>query len=75
MPGAATVPAERDEVTVKIRKYALKLLRRLAAHEERNLAETLTDLVLPPLIKKLDKLGIPYPQPDPEPEESPPPRD
>ena len=59
-------PSKRTDVPVKIDAYALKLARIAAAHEEKLLAEVVSEAVISTLVKRLDRAGIPYP-PQPEP--------
>lgn len=59
---------KRNDVAVKIDAYVARLARILAAYEDTTIAEIVSEGMRPILMKRLDKLGVPYPPP-PEPPE------
>lgn len=58
----ATMRPKRNDLAVKIDAYVLKLARILAAHEDQTIAQILSETMKPILQKRLDKLGVPYPE-------------
>lgn len=66
----ATMPRKdapkRNDLSVKVDAHVIRLARLLSAHEDKTMAEVLSEAARGVLMKKLDKLGVPYPPP-PEP--------
>lgn len=58
-------PSKRNDVPVKIDAYALKLARIAAAHDDKLIAEVVSEVVIECLEERLKDRGVPLPERSP----------
>ena len=54
---------KRNDLPAKVDAYVLRLAKILAAHEDSTITQIISEAMLPILIKRLEKLGVPFPPP------------